>query len=259
MKEKHDFLGKKIIFVNPPDIVRNQLIGILTDKEFEVYSLLDFNKVPKIHDKYPDSIFFLNIDTAQTESEWQLYIKDLSRLCPGIQFGILSFKISDRDQIQYYLLDLGVSCGFIQLKQGVAAATDMMLKVLLVNEVKGRRKFIRYQCQEEDRCTFNFLLDDANLDGNILDISSIGMSCTINKLSQEIVKNQMIRNIQLRLRGVLVNTDVILMGTRVLQESQTVYVFLFNAHVPDKMKTRIRTFICSSLQRNFNREFALKV
>jgi len=258
MEEKAAIQGKKIIFVNPPDIVKNELIDTLTDKEFEVYVLLDYKKVPEIHDKYPDSLFFLNIDTAQTEQEWQLYIKDLSLICPGIQFGILSFKISDKDQIQYYLLDLGVQCGFIQLKQGVAAATEMMLKVLIVNEAKGRRKYIRYQCQEDDRCTLNFPVDDSNFDGEILDISSIGMSCTIHRLKQDLVRNQLVRNVQLRLRGVLVNTDAILMGTRVVKGDQTIYVFLFNAHTLDKMKTKIRSFVCTSLQRNFNREFALK-
>ena len=258
MDIQNDFLGKKIIFVNPHDIVKNQLIDTLTEKEFEVYTLLEYTKVPEIHAKYPDSIFFLNIDTVQTESEWQHFIKNLSQNCSGIQFGILSFKISDKDQIQYYLLDLGVNCGFIQLKQGVTAATEMMLKVLQVNEVKGRRKYIRYQCLEDDRCTLNMTIDSASTDGQIQDISSVGMSCTIIGLPGEIVKNQLIRNIQLRLRGVLVNTDAIHMGTRVVQGNQTIYVFLFNVQTLDKMKTKIRSFICNSLQRNFNREFGLK-
>jgi len=253
-----EFLGKKIIFVNPHDIVKNELINTLTEKEFEVYILLEYTKIPEIHAKYPDSIFFLNIDTVQTESEWQHFIKNLSTNCPGIQFGILSFKISDREQIQYYLLDLGVNCGFIQLKQGAAAATEMMLKVLMVNEVKGRRKYIRYQCQEDDRCTINLSVDDASLDGDVQDISSIGMSCTINNFHGDLVKNQLFRNTQLRLRGVLVNTDVILMGSRAVAGNQTIFVFLFHSQVLDKMKTKIRSFICSSLQRNFSREFALK-
>ncbi|MDC7231890.1 MAG: hypothetical protein PQJ58_01565 [Spirochaetales bacterium] len=251
-----DFLGKKIVFVNPPDLVKGPIMEILADEEVEVYILMNHLKVPEIAAKYPDTIFFLNIDAAQSEEEWQIFIEKMNSQIPGIQLGVMSFKITDQQQMQYYLLDLGISCGFIQLKQGTKAAADMMMKVLRANEVKGRRKYLRYQCSEEDRVSLNFSLSDLQIDGTILDISSVGMSCLLSA-HQGIVKNQLIRDMQLRLRASIANTDAILMGTRVIEGEQTIYVFLFKADDPVKMKEKVRSFIFTASQKSFNREFSL--
>ncbi|MBF9017937.1 MULTISPECIES: hypothetical protein [unclassified Oceanispirochaeta] len=252
-----DFLGKKIVFVNPPDLVKGPIMEILTDEELEVYVLMDHQKIPAIVAKYPDTIFFINVDAVQVENEWQIFIENLNSVNPGIQIGIMSFKITDPEQVQYYLLDLGVSCGFIQLKQGTKAASDMMMKVLKANEVKGRRKYIRYQCNLEDRAAVNFSLFDTQVNGEILDISSVGMSCTLGA-HQGLVQNQLIRNTQMRLRGVIVNTDVILIGSRVVSGEQSVYVFLFKADAQAKVKEKVRFFIFNAFQKSFNKEFSLR-
>ncbi|MDA3956938.1 hypothetical protein [Oceanispirochaeta sp.] len=258
MEEKREFQGKKIIFVHPPEIVGSLLLNILVDKEYEVYILQDFRRIPDIQEHYPDSIFFLNIDTAQTEYEWQEFIRNLNERCSGIQLGILSFNINTKDKMQLYLLDLGVSCGFIQLKLGVAAATEMMLKVLDVNEVRGRRKFIRYQCTNEVRSTLSFDLMGTRVTGDIQDISSVGLSCILDNHQGNLVPNQLIRNIQFRLGVLIVNMDAILLGTRIIEGERTIFVFLFKLDSSDKMKTKVRSFIYNSLQKNFNKEFSLK-
>ena len=252
----NDFLGKKVIFVNPPDLVKGPIMTLLSDEELEVYTLLVHEKISEVVRKYPDTIFFINVDAVQSEKEWQIFIEKLNSDHPGIQFGIMSFKINDPEQVQHYLLDLGAGCGFIQLKQGTKAAFDMMMKVLLVNEVKGRRKYIRYQCKMDDNATVNFSLADTQIDGDILDISSVGMSCQLSA-HQGLVKNQLVRDVQMRLRGSIVNIDIILIGTRVVPGEQSIYVFLFKTDALDKMKDRIRTYISSAIQKSFNREFSL--
>ncbi len=257
MPEQAGFLGKKIIFVHPPNLVNGPIMDILTSQELEVYVLKNHARIPEISDKYPDSIFFLNVDAAMTEQEWLQYIKSLNSRCPGIQLGILSFKITDPEQVQYYLLDLGVTCGFIQLKQGARAASDMMMKVLTANEVKGRRKYLRYKCQSEDGASVNFSLNEDLITGEVLDISSVGLSCRLSA-QKGLVKNQLIRNMQLRLRGVIVSSDAILMGTRIIEGEQTVYVFIFKADAQSKIKERVRSYIFSAFQKLFLAEFSLR-
>ena len=256
MDANQDFLGKKIIFVHPPDLVRGPLMDLLTEREFEVYILMDHRKIPNIYRAYPDTVFFLNIDTALNEKEWQEYIRELNSSCSGILLGILSFRISQKDQVQFYLLELGVGCGFIQLKQGVQAAGEMMLKVLAANEVKGRRKYLRYQCSFEDQSVFRFTEEGTEISGHIQDISSVGMSCSMDS-SVNLVKNQLIRNMQLRLKGIIVSCDAILMGTRKATGQDTLYVFLFRMDSQDKMKSRIRSYIYNSFQRQLNHDFEL--
>ncbi|MDC7239380.1 MAG: hypothetical protein PQJ50_03370 [Spirochaetales bacterium] len=257
MSDNGDFMGKKVIFVHPPDLVNGPIMDILTSQELEVYVLKDHSRIPEINSKYPDSIFFLNVDAAISESEWHQYIQSLNSSCPGIQLGILSFKITDQEQMQFYLLDLGISCGFIQLKQGAKAACEMMMKVLTANEVKGRRKYLRYKCLSEDKATINFSLFENDINGEVLDISSVGLSCLLSA-HQGLVKNQLIRNMQLRLRGIIVNADVILMGTRVVEGEQTIYVFLFHADAQSKMKEKVRSYIFTAFQKSFAREFSLR-
>lgn len=258
MKEKRQIEGKKIIFVNPPEIVGSKLLNILTEKEFEVYTLLDYKKISDIHKKYSDAIFFLNIDVVLTEFEWDQFILDLNHQCPEIQFGIFSFKITDKSVMQYYFMDLGVNCGFIQLKLGVAAATEMMLKIMIANEVKGRRKYIRYKCCDEDKTALFIDLMGTRVTGEVLDISSVGMSCILDNHKGNISQNELIRHVQLRLRGLIVILDAILLGTRVIEGERTIFVFLFKEDCSDKVKSKIRSFISISLQKQFNREFSLR-
>ncbi len=256
MKSNQDFQGKKIFFVHPPDLVRGPLMDLLSEREYEVYTLREHVKIPHLFRAYPDSVFFLNIDTAMNESEWQLYIEDMNRNCPDILLGILSFRISAKDQIQYYLLELGIRCGFIQLKQGVQAAGDMMLKVLTANEVKGRRKYLRYQCRYEEKSVVRFTDEGVDATGSIQDISSVGMSCYMTS-PVSLVKNQLVRNMQLRLKGVIVSCDAILMGTRAVAGEETLYVFLFRMDPGDKMKSRIRTYIYNAFQKQLDHDFDL--
>ncbi len=256
MEGKPDFLGKKVVFVYPPDIVKDALMKFLSDREYEVYTLMDHTKIPQIFKAYPDTIFFLNIDTVLPEWEWQGFIRHKNKSCPGIQFGVHSFRVSDREQLEYYLFDLEIKCGFIQLKQGIKSASDMILKVMLANEVKGRRKYLRYQCMEEDNAFLNFKYKDRLIKGRITDVSSVGVSCKLES-PPNLSKNELISNIQMRLKGFIVHLDVILMGSRNIEGEQTTYVFLYRGEQLSKEKSRIRTFIYAALQKQFNREFLL--
>ena len=256
MNAQKDFVGKKIIFVHPPDLVRGPLMDLLSEREFEAYVLRAHNKIPDIYKAYPDTVFFLNIDTALNDAEWQIYIKHLNRSCPGILLGIFSFRISQRELVQHYLLGLGISCGFIQMKQGVRAAGDMILKVLTANEVKGRRKYLRCQCYPEDRSMARFLNEGTDITGRIQDISSVGMSCRMSS-SISLVKNQLVKNMQLRLKGVIVSCDAVLVGKKAISGLDTLYVFLFRMGPQDKMKSRIRSYIYGALQRQLNHDFGL--
>jgi hypothetical protein len=251
MEPQKDLIGKKIVFVHPPDLVSKHLMGILTEMEYEVYSSLDHSKIKRMNSVYPGTLFFINIDTAMNGKEWETFITDLRSSQADIQLGVLSFKITEPDKIQYYLMDLGVNCGFIQLKQGVAAASEMMLKILHANEVKGRRKYLRYECLPEE-ASLNFKVDDKQFNGSIQDISSVGISFSLAGLSG-LVKNQLLKDIQLRLKGLLVNTNGVIFGQRVV-EGRTLYVLLFKSPEMQRVRTRVHSYISSSMQRTFDRE-----
>ena len=255
MIQGKDFLGKKIVFVYPPEVVQGELLSVLYNEELEAYTLQDHRKIPDIVEKHPDTLFFLNIDTVLNDLEWQKLVEDLQKRYPHIMLGILTFKI-DKDLHELYLMELGVKCGYIQLKLGLQKAKDMMIKILEANEVRGRRQYLRYQCSENCQASLNFKMSDDLLTGNILDISSVAMSCHLSA-HQGLAKNQLISRMQMRLKGAIVITDAVLVGSRIVQDEQTIYVFLFKTDTPEKIRPKIRTFISQNLQMNFNREFNL--
>ena len=250
-----DFLGKKIVFVYPPEVVQGELLSILNNEELETYTLQDHSKISDIVEKYPDTLFFLNIDAVLNDLEWQDLVKNLHRRYPHILIGILTFKI-DEELHEMYLMELGVKCGYIQLKLGLQKATDMMIKILEANEARGRRQYLRSQCGANSRATLNFKSKEDLLTGEILDISSVAMACHLSA-HQGLEKNQLISRMQLRLKGAIVITDAVLVGERVVKNEQTIYVFLFKTDAPEKIRPKIRSFVSQNLQVLFNREFNL--
>ena len=257
MVKQQDNLGKKIVFVHPPELVKQHIMEILSENEYEAYAVKNHRKVNFIATAYPETLFFFNLDDGLSEYEWEEFILKIKKEISTLQLGLLSFNVSSPDQIQHYILDIGVSCGFIQLKQGAKAAEDMMLKILHANEAKGRRKYIRYICKESDHITLNLRVGDNTIPGSIKDISSIGMACQLLSTEASLVKNQMVKDIQMRLRGSIINTSGVVLGLREMPDGSIKYVIIFTGDNTDKSKQKIRSFIHRSQQRQFDAEFQL--
>ena len=257
MKEQQEIFGKKIVFVHPPELVKQHIMEILSENEYEAYILKNHEKVSFIANSYPETLFFINLDAGLSESEWEVFILKVKKDISALQLGLLSFNISSPDQIQHYILDVGVSCGFIQLKQGAKVAEEMMLKILHANEAKGRRKYIRYICRESDHVSLNMKIGDAAIQGSIQDISSIGMACQLLSSEVSLVKNQMVKDIQMRLRGAIISTGGVVLGLRDMPDGSVKYVILFTGDKTDKTKQKIRSFIHHSYQKRFDEEFQL--
>ena len=160
--------GKKVLFVLPHEIVKEHIIKILSENEYEVYTLNDQRKLESLVNRYPDSILYINIDGTLTEAEWKKYIRNLIDTHPGLQVGIISGRITDMDMVNSYIMDVGIGCGFIHLRQGVKDCSENMLKVLEANEAKGRRKFLRYKCGMQENITLNFSAFNKQIRGNIM-------------------------------------------------------------------------------------------
>ncbi len=246
MEEKKS-LGKKIFFLYPHSVIQDELISTLIQHEFEVYFLKDHTKAYNLLKKFGNSICFINIDETLAQPEWETYIKKLQSdpEIKGVQIGILSYN-NDRELIKKYLMEIRIKCGFIQLKLGVAESTKIILKTLEANEAKGRRKFVRANCENDSRVTFNVKYNGDLYSGNIIDISSIGMACSFDS-DPDVKKNSLLREIQLKLRGTLIGIDGIVIGKR--DTTPKTYVLIFDSKTDAIAKAKIRKFINAALQR----------
>lgn len=248
----NDF-GKKVFFLYPHSVIQEELINHIIQYEFEVYLINDHRKLMPLLEKYGNSILFINIDERLKEKEWEDYIRTImhNEKTKGVQIGILTYN-EDKDLARKYLMDLMIPGGYIQLKLGLKESTKIILKTLMANEAKGKRRFVRAACPKNIVTEFNVQVAGTMYEGHIKDISSAGMACYFNKAVDLAPKTELAK-IQLKLRSRIVMVSGIVAGKRE-DEGQKLYVVLFNKYISTDAKQRISTFIYRTLQAEIQRE-----
>lgn len=243
--------GKKVFFLYPQSVIQDELITFLLNHEFEVYFLKDHRKAIRLFRKFDNAICFINIDDGLKEEAWEKYITSLKEdpEIKGLQIGILSYN-NDPKLRQKYLMNIGVECGFVQLKLGAKQSTEIILKVLEVNEAKGRRKFVRVNCENDQQVTLNFSHIEFSYKGQIIDISSVGVACRFQDIVS--VKNKtVLHEIQLNLNGRLIQTDGIILARRA--DSDMILIIVFNPRPKEKELEKIHRFIHRTLQKKMDK------
>jgi hypothetical protein len=240
-------MGKKVFFLYPPSVVKSELLSRLLDQEYEVAVLRDHGAAKKVLREFPDSIVFVNIDDGMPEPEWRKWIESLAAdpATANVGVGILSYT-TDEALAKTYLMDLGVRCGFVKLKLGTEASLQILSGTLAANEVKGRRRYIRADCRNDQLTKLNIRYDGQTTNGYLKDISVVGFSCVLDP-EPHFRKNAKLTDIQLKLRGSILNTEGIVFGSRE-DGGQTAYVVLFTNHLDDIGRDKIRSYIGFSLQ-----------
>lgn len=240
--------SKKVFFLYPPSVVRENLITILLDQEFEVYVLRDVETAALAIRKYPDSILFVNIDDGMTEREWAEWIR--ARMANpetgAVGFGIVTYN-GDETLRKKYLMDIGIGYGFIVLKLGLEESARILVTTLNAAEAKGRRKYVRANCLSDPLATVNLRDGKKLVNGKICDISVVGLSCVFDD-DPKLAKNELIGDVQLKLRASLILTQIVVFGMRKDADGRTVYVFLFARSMESAAREKIRSFIQLSLQ-----------
>jgi hypothetical protein len=254
MDRPPDAQGKKIFLLHPHSVIHQEMLDILIMAGYETYTLLDEKKARKLLEKFPGSIMFINIDEGLKEPEWETYMRGImdDPKTKESRLGIMSYN-QDKALMQKYLMDLAIPCGYIQLKLGLQESTRIILAALEANEARGRRKYIRADCEEDINATMNFKEGSAMVHGKILDISSAGIAARVEK-APALAPNSVVREIQCKLRGGLFMTDAIFMGTR--RDDKSDYIFLFDPKMSQDNKLTVHRYIKLCLQKYID---ALKV
>jgi len=254
------FEGKKVFFVYPHSVFQENLIQRLVDLEYEIYILKDHKHVDTVLQLFPDAVMFFNIDRGMNRDEWEKFIRGLlqePRKEP-LSLGILSYEFQ-KELAQLYLFELSLPCGYIQLKQSLDEATRIVAKTLEANEVKRRRKFIRYRVDENTELKFNARVGSQLEDGQVLDISSAGIAAVFNRQDLVLTKNSLLSDIQLNLMGKRVRVSGVVLGFRDQAEnSRPVNVILFDQRVDGDTKGVIRKFVNHKLQAILERKLGME-
>jgi len=245
--------GKKVFFVQPNSVIQKEMVAELIRQEYEVLLISETSRAKRLFTLYPDCLAFLNLDEGLTEEGWETFVTEVQAdpALSGVKLGILTYN-TDPKLARKYLMDHMVPCGFIKLSLGLAESTSIVLKVLEANEARGRRKYLRVHCGENTK--LNLKTDKGMVEGRIIDISSVGMACTL-KSSMELKLHSVLESIQLQLKGSLCLVSGVVMGSRPLEDgSGKAYVVLFDPKTPPVQREKIRGYLQWALQSSIEAE-----
>lgn len=250
MDEQNMTLGKKVFFLNPHSIIKEDLIQTILYNEYEVYFLSDETQAIRLCKKFRNSLLFINIDAKLANGSWESLVTNIltNPDTEGVLVGILTTS-EDNSLKEKYLMHIGVQAGFIQLKMGVKECTAIILKMLEANEAKGRRKYVRAINDDPKNGRFNVRINDTFEEGYIHDISSVGMAISFKGVVN-LPKNALLKEIQLKLKGTISRTDGIVLGFRG-SETKT-YILLFSPKLNGKTKENVYRFIHHALQKGIS-------
>ena len=241
--------GKKIFLLYPQSVIQQDMLDILIMAGYETYIIFDTDRARKLLKKFPGSIMYINIDERFKEPEWEAYIRNIIKdeETKDSMLGIMSYN-QDKALMKKYLMDLAIHCGYVQLKLGIKESTKIIIGALEANEARGKRKFIRADCEDDVNATISIKLNVGSgyNTGKLLDISSAGIAVKFDKF-ENIAPNSIIADIQLRLRTGLIRTDMIYMGKRM--DLENVYILLFDQKMSQDNKFIVYRYVKSCLQK----------
>ena len=116
------FMSKKVFFLYPHSVIKQELVQELVANEYAVYLVSDHKKFRAVLPQFEEPIVFINIDENLDAEEWQQYISEIIEADNiSARIGILTYN-EDKDLAQTYLMDLGVQCVLLSLNSVLSRA-----------------------------------------------------------------------------------------------------------------------------------------
>lgn len=242
-----DIVGKKVFFLYPTVIVQNKVIEELVQLEYEVYVAKDHVALRRTLPKYPDSIVFADISEQMPQEEWEAWIQGVMSApeTKDVVIGIVTAS-DNADLRRKYTDTIGVKGGYTVFKTHLETSIKQIIAILNEVDAKGRRKYLRATTENETMTTVNMPIDGSFITGQIKDISVVGFSCSFAD-DPNMVKNILLKDIQIKLQTMLLNVEGIVFGSR-MDDSSRIYVVLFTQRIDPVVRTKIRRYIQQNLQ-----------
>ncbi len=236
--------GRKVLFIDPPSVIEDQMIQFLINAQHEAAVVKDIGNVQKVIQKHPNAVLYFNLDARTGKEEKEQMIAELlaKKDQHNLIIGILSYD-KNEELAKKYLMELGANGGFITLDLGFKKSAEILLRVLDAAEAKGKRRFVRVKVPA-GKGSYNIDTGTQKYEGDIIDISIVGMACTANA---SFSKGASLDNIQLRLWGNLVPISGTVAGSRQAGNG-LVWVVMFDTELPSETREKIYFFLRRVMQ-----------
>lgn len=236
--------GRRVLFVDPPSVVQEQMIHFLVSAQYEAAIVKDHRRLNAVLKKFPQSVVYFNLDTRVPPPALEQIVRAVisGKDDHGAEVGILSYN-RNPEVAQRYLMELGATCGYVVLELGFQKSARIAIKALEAVEARGDRRFVRVKVPN-GKGSYHVKLGGADITGEILDISEAGMACF---MSGEYGPDTELPDIQLRLWGSLLRVSGVIRGTRRTPQG-TVYVVMFDEIDDSAAKGKLYTFLRRVMQ-----------
>ena len=248
-------IGRKVFFVNPPLYVENYLQPELKLHEYEAYIIKDYKYTKNALRMFPDALCFIYIDDELSYDGWFNYILSFQQdeKLKTIFVGLMSAMIPQKKR-ERFMMNLSLPGGFIMLNEVKGSALiDNVIGILELNGAKGKRKYLRLDCDESISINGYFANQTQLLQVTIANISSVGFTCYFPKSYGEVLKKNMIVpsfSITLGRRSIV--TPSVVFDVKSFDNNNYFAVLLFLKQVGAEDRKVIKTFIFEYMEQRLN-------
>jgi hypothetical protein len=239
------FSVRKVFFLYPHAVIR-ELYREIVLHGYDAYLIDGHAIISHFLGAYTNSILYINIDKALKDEEWLVFTAHIRNnpATSRTDIGIMTdARLKKKYLSRKYLVDIGVSCGFISLIPNPDKLLEVINKILEANEARGRRQYVRARCLKGDVCNFTF--ESNTVHAQLLDISLAGILCRLNEDASPLAAGTFLDDIQLKLQGALSITSGTIYGLRLEPEGERQYLILFDKEsMREKSRENILSYIC---------------
>ncbi len=245
--------GRIIVFLYAPAWVKDEVIRVLVEAEYKACYYDEHKSLLKLINLYPGCILFINIDKGPKEAGWFRIITSMKDQLKekDVRLGLLTDE-SRKDVVAKWMREVELPAGVILMRTRKDDIRKRLFQTAAREKAIRRRKHARANCRGVRNATLNIKHRSEHYSGTILDISSAGMACIIPKAESALSANDHLEDIQLRLNTRLVTVSGRIAGTR--QESDKVYVILFDDIRANSLEEKIYAYVRETIQRNFDKQ-----
>lgn len=249
LHENTDF-GRKVFFLNPPYDFKSIIMPVLSDMEYELYTIEDYKQAKNILRMFPDSICFVYVDVVMPIDHWFNFIMsfDHDPILSTIFLGVMSDRAGKTDR-EHFLLNAVIPAGFISLTTTKEDIVDILHGILEINGAKGQRKYVRADCKSDKLVSAQCIIEDTTCFLGINNISSVGLSCSAPPaMAGLFALNLLIHDFTLHLRNKTVKCNAVVINSSVT-ETEAKIILLFTKGMPHAAKTSVKEYVRFFLQK----------
>ena len=252
---ENPIIGRKVFFVNPPLYVENYLQPELKLHEYEAYIIKDYKYTKNALRMFPDALCFIFIDDEMSYDGWFNYILSFQQdeKLKTIFVGLMSAMIPQPKR-EKFMMNLSLPGGFIMLNEVKGAELiKNVIGILELNGAKGKRKYLRLDCDGSITINGYFATQTQLLQVSIANISSVGFTCIFPKSYGAVLSKKMIvPSFSITLGRRSVATPSIVFDVKSYDNNNYFAMLLFLRQVgPDDRKV-IKNFIFEHMEKRLD-------